>query len=179
MNCDTVEKLLGAWWDGELESDEAEAVRKHLDLCPSCGSARMRLERLDSSIRGALREKAGDIRFDAFWAGVERRIEGKKPWWSRLADWTDPFPGMRGVGWAVSLAVLLTIGVFSLPDSYRGWFFDSNRVRTRIESIDAHGFNVAVFREAQTRTTVIWLFQDQEDDDEVQEEEVDSENLTL
>lgn len=178
MNCDAVERLLGAWWDGELGNDEAEAVRKHLELCPSCRSARARLERLDSSIRGALWEKADEIRFEPFWAGIERRIEAKKPWGSRLADWGDLLPGMRRLGWAVSLAVLLAIGFFSFSDLYRGWFFGSNGVRTRIESIDAHGFNVAVFREARTRTTVIWLFQDQEGDDEAQEE-ADSENHSL
>ena len=178
INCEGVKKLLGAWWDGELGGDEAGAVREHLELCPSCRSEAEKLERLHNSIREALKERAGEIRFDTFWAGLEERMAARRPWWARLADWANPAFGLGRMGWAISLAVILAIGVLSLPDSYRAWFFGSNRGRTRIESIDAHGFNVAVFREAQTRTTVIWLFSDEESDDEAQDES-DSENLTL
>lgn len=178
MNCEAVKKLLEAWSDGELGGDETEAVRGHLEICLSCRSEGEKLERLHDTIRKALREKAGEVRFDPFWAGLEERIAAKRPWWTRLADWANPAFGLGRIGWAVSLALVLAIAVLSLPNSYKTWFFGSNRARTRIESIDTHGFNVAVFREAQTRTTVIWLFSEEEDDDETQEE-YDSENPTL
>jgi len=35
-----------------------------------------------------------------------------------------------------------------------------------VESIDAYGRNVALLRENETRTTVIWLYQNQEGDNE-------------
>jgi anti-sigma factor RsiW len=178
MNCDAVKNLLGAWWDGELGGDEADLVRKHLEMCPSCRSQRVRLERLDGLVREAFQKKAGEVRFDAFWAGIEKRIAEKGPWRARLDNWAALSFGMGRAGWAISLAAILMIGVFSFSDFYRDWLFGSKGGRTRIESIDAHGLNVAVFREAQTRTTVIWLFQDEESDDEAPEES-DSQNLTL
>jgi hypothetical protein len=37
---------------------------------------------------------------------------------------------------------------------------------TAVESIDAYGRNVALLREDETKTTVIWLYQNQEGEDE-------------
>jgi hypothetical protein len=39
-----------------------------------------------------------------------------------------------------------------------------------VESIDAYGRSVALLREQETKTTVIWLYQDQEGENEAAED---------
>jgi sugar (pentulose or hexulose) kinase len=39
-----------------------------------------------------------------------------------------------------------------------------------VDSIDSHGHNVALLRENESKTTVIWLYQDQEGEDEAAED---------
>jgi hypothetical protein len=128
------------------------------------------LERLDNTIRAVLQRKAEEVRFDVAWGGIEERIAEKRSWAARFAERARLAFEMKRLRWAVSVAAVLLIGILALPDSYKAWLFDPGGGRTRIDSIDPHGRNVAVFRERETRTTVIWLFPDEEWDDEVKEE---------
>src|ERR1051325_2312839 len=76
---------------------------------------------------------------------------------------------MRGVfafprlAWAVPVAAVVLIALFSTV-RYSNWFAPTNLAS--VESIDGHGFNVALLREAKTKTTVIWLFENQETEDD-------------
>jgi hypothetical protein len=60
--------------------------------------------------------------------------------------------------------ILLLIAVVSLESL---WFAGPGRPRDNfaaVESIDAHGRNVALLREDKTKTTVIWLYQEEGDE---------------
>ena len=171
MDCETVRRSLGVWLDGELSRDEAEKVGEHLEHCPSCLFEKARLERLQGSIKEILEERAREVAFEAFWHGVERRILERKPWQRQLLDRARSALWPRRLAWAIPAVVVFLIGVFSLADFYYKWTFRPNGTRMfRVESIDGHGLNMALFRESETRTLVIWLFQDQEDSDESSEE---------
>jgi hypothetical protein len=53
------------------------------------------------------------------------------------------------------------------------WYFPGARSRNNlatVESIDSYGRSVALLREDESKTTVIWLYQNPEGDDEAAEE---------
>jgi hypothetical protein len=62
--------------------------------------------------------------------------------------------------------------LFGAVFSYESYFpiWRSRNNFATVESIDSHGRNVALLREDDSKTTVIWLYQNQEGDDEAAEE---------
>jgi hypothetical protein len=166
-NCDAIQESVGAWLDGELGLRDAEAVRAHTNNCPSCAEHKRRLERLQSSLHSALESGASQIAYQTFWAGVERRISEERPWSVEIFDWVRSALPARRLAWAAPLAILVFVAFLSVNRYFPGEETGSPQGNfTAVESIDAHGFNVAILRESETKTTVIWLFQIQEGDDE-------------
>ena len=79
-------------------------------------------------------------------------------------EWARSRFAAPGLAWAVPAVIVVLLGVLSL-DSF--WKLGSQRNNfAAVESIDAHGRNVALLREDETKTTVIWLYQNQEGEDE-------------
>ncbi|HSE89399.1 MAG TPA: hypothetical protein VLJ79_24515 [Candidatus Binatia bacterium] len=69
-----------------------------------------------------------------------------------------------GLAWVVPAVIIIVLGALSF-DSF--WKLRAQRNNfAAVESIDAHGRNVALLREDETKTTVIWLYQNQEGEDE-------------
>ena len=69
---------LGAFVDGELESAEAEAVRRHLAACPACRSDANILGRAGALLREAVAaEPAPDP--EVVWRAVRARMEAETP----------------------------------------------------------------------------------------------------
>lgn len=167
MDCENVRKSLGAFLDEELNGSEAERIRMHVQGCPSCLAEKEQLERLQASLKGVLEGRASGVAFGPFWDGVRRRILEKKPWTARLWDWVRPALYPERLAWAIPVAIVLLLAIVSLEQFFPGWRWGSNRGNTTaVDSIDGHGFNVAVFRESKTKTTVIWLYENQEEEDE-------------
>jgi hypothetical protein len=83
---------------------------------------------------------------------------------------------MRGVlpasrlAWVVPAVIALLLAGVSLESYWRG----GRNAFATVESIDAYGRNVALLREYDTKTTVIWLYQDQEGENEAAEESAPS-----
>ena len=156
-DCDRIQEWLGAWLDGELPPAKSTEVRLHVAACGACAAEKVRLERLDAALKRALESKAADAAFAPFWAGVRERIAREKSWSARGADWARGLFVFPRLAWAVSAAAIVLAAVFSY-----GRFFPAPSNQASVESIDGHGFNVALLREAKTKTTVIWLFENEE-----------------
>jgi hypothetical protein len=173
--CEEIRRMLGPWLDGELGGSEAEQVRAHLEQCPACLAERSRLERIGASLKGILEKRASEVEFGAFWAGVRRRIEKKKPWHAGLPDWIRLPLGPPRLAWAIPVVIVVLLAVFSLDQFLPGWRWTLGQTNlAAVESIDGHGLNVALFREAKTKTTVIWLFENQEGENETSTEPASS-----
>ena len=175
-NCEEIKKSLGAWLDGELDAAGAAAVHLHVQGCASCLDEKARLERLDVSLKRLLEANASQVDFKTFWAGVSRRIadDNSKSWSARVLEWMQPVFSPRRLAWAVPAAVAALVAVLSLDQFFPAWRGNGQTNMASVESIDGHGFNVALLREAKTKTTVIWLFENQESDDEVSAESASS-----
>jgi predicted anti-sigma-YlaC factor YlaD len=166
-SCEDIRESLGAWLDGELGAAEANSVQLHVENCAACQKQRDQLARLNSGLKVVLSEGSFDLAFEPFWRAVEQRIHEKRPWHVEFTDWVrSAWAGPR-IAWAVPAVIAVFLGLYSIdallpvtaPDSQRGSF-------ASVESIEAYGRNVGLFREHETKTTVIWLYQNQNDEDE-------------
>ncbi len=166
MNCEAVKKSLGRWFDGEIDAAEAQEIQGHLEECSVCLEEKRRLVRLQTSLKSVLESGASGLAFEPFWNGVRRRIVERKPWHVRFLDRVRLALPPQRLAWAIPLVIIFLLGVFSLEQFFPKWRSGSNKSNlAAVESVDGHGFNVAVFRESKTKTTVIWLFQNQEEED--------------
>ena len=168
MSCDEIRDSLGAWLDQELDATAAAEVRAHLEGCPACLKEKERLELLDATLKRALESRSAGVAFENIWSAVERGIRKPAPWYQRLWDRIDIGVSPLRPAWVLSFAVVLSVGAFFLVRYLPEW--SARNSFTFVESLDAHGANVALFRDSGSRTTVIWLFEPPEDQDEVSEE---------
>ena len=165
-NCEAIKKSLGAWLDGELDPGPAAEIQLHVEGCASCLEEKARIERLDSSLKRLLEANASQVDFKTFWAGLRQRIADEKSWHTRVLEKIRPVFSPRRVAWAVPAMAVVLVAVLSLDQFFPGWRGNGQTNMASVESIDGHGFNVALLREAKTKTTVIWLFENQESEDE-------------
>jgi anti-sigma factor RsiW len=162
-SCADIQESLGAWLDGELSPADTDVVRAHLISCSDCNQELRQLEKLNASMQMALASQATAIPFDPFWRGVRRRIVEKRP---RYVDWIEWGRELFS-GSALAWSIPAVIGLFLISYSFGVWKDETPRNNfATVESIDAYGRNVALLRENETRTTVIWLYQNQEGDNE-------------
>jgi anti-sigma factor RsiW len=164
-NCAEIRESLSASMDGELPTDKTEAVRLHVANCAACAEEQRQLERLDAALKSVL-VPAESVGFDPLWRGVRARIQ-ERP--SRSADWVEWFRSrltLPSLAWAVPIIILALIGLFSVDGFWPGARRAPRNSFASVESIDAYGRDVALLSEDETKTTVIWLFQSQEGEDE-------------
>jgi anti-sigma factor RsiW len=166
-NCETTREILGAWLDGELVQAQADACRLHVDACAACREERYKLERLHSTMQTVLNSSGLKVQFDPFWQGLQQRIAQQSNWYDELGDWIrGTFTGPR-LAWAVPAVIVIVLAGLSidsfLPNAKLGVQPDN---LATVESIDAYGRNVALLHEGETNTTVIWLYQPQESEND-------------
>jgi anti-sigma factor RsiW len=165
IHCENVKESLGAWLDGELDPTDAGSIRSHLDECASCSRELKQLDRLQSALKGALMTRASEIAFEPFWRGVQQRIREKRTWYVELSEWVQSTLVAPRLAWTVPVLILAWLGLWSLDSVVPVWRQEVQRNNfASVESIDAYGRNVALFREDETKTTVIWLYQEGEND---------------
>lgn len=165
--CESFQESIGRWLDGELPPADSEAVRSHVANCADCGAARQRLEKIQLTLGTILTADAARLEFAPFWRAVQHRIEAKRSWHEELIEAVRSLFIVPRLAWAVPAAIMLVLGYLSLTKWPAG--VETNNYAS-VESIDAHGRNVALLREDKTKTTIIWLYQDPEGEDENVEE---------
>jgi len=166
--CERIENSIGPWLDHELNAAESEVVRAHVTACSRCSEARQGLERIDRALSSVLVDEAPRIEFASFWRELKQQIEQKRPWRKRLLEQTGDWASAPRAAWAVPALIAVLIAVLSYQSYFPIWRSRNNFAT--VESIDSYGRNVALLREDGSKTTVIWLYQNQEGDDEAAEE---------
>ena len=169
--CENISKSMGRWLDGELSAAESESMRAHVAECADCAEARRKLEKLQGALAAALIAEAKDIEFEPFWRAVRLRIAEKRAWHADALDWVRGWFTRSRAAWAVPALIALLLAAASLDSYFPGWRGGAGRnAFAAVDSIDAHGRSVALLREYDTKTTVIWLYEDQEGENEAAEE---------
>jgi hypothetical protein len=166
-NCETIRETVGPWLDGELGDSEAKTTRLHVEACAVCGEQRRQLERLRSTLHTVLQAETSKLEFNPFWRGVEQRISQNSSWYDQINDWARGIFTPPRLAWAVPAVILIVLAGLSIdlfiPAAKMGRQRDNFAT---VESIDAYGRNVALLHEGETNTTVIWLYQPQESENE-------------
>ncbi len=174
-SCETIRESIGSWLDGELSPGESDSVREHVSGCAACGEVRRQLEKLHLALRDELAGEASRIEFMPFWREVQRRINQERAWHEELRDWCRDFFTAPRIAWSVPAVIALVLALFSLNGYLPEWRFGGARNNfAAVESIDAYGRSVALLRENESKTTVIWLYQDQEGENEAAEDKAKS-----
>jgi Putative zinc-finger len=166
-NCETIRETVGPWLDGELGNAEAETTRLHVEACAVCGEERRQLERLRSTLHTVLQAQASKVEFRPFWQGVQQRIAQKSSWYDGVGDWISGIFTAPRLAWAVPAVIVIVLAGLSIDSFIPGAKIGTQRDNlATVESIDAYGRNVALLHEGETNTTVIWLYQPQESEND-------------
>lgn len=172
-DCESIRESIGRWLDGELDTAESEAISAHLASCGECKKAQRQLETMQQTLKTTLLTEAQKVEFLPFWRGVQVRLERKTAWYEHpLARARETFTLSRAA-WLVPASIAAVLAVLSLESYIPGWREGRNSF-ANVESIDAYGRNVALLRENESKTTVIWLYEDQEGENESADESAKS-----
>ena len=163
---EAIERLV----DGELGGADAELLRAHVAACAECGETQRRLEKIQRTLQGALLAEARQVEFQPFWRAVQLRVNEKHPWHREALDRLRSAFAASRAAWAVPAVIALLLAAVSLESYLPFWRSSGRNSFATVESIDAYGRNVALLREYDTKTTVIWLYQDQEGENDAAEE---------
>ena len=163
-DCGFIRVSLGRFLDGELSDSEAQMVRLHLENCPLCDAERRQMEKLESSLKSLLLSNGPPIAFEPFWDGIRERIAARRNWREDIKEWGRSIFIRPGLAWTVPAVIAILLAMVSLESFWKSGAQRNNFAA--VESIDAHGRNVALLREDETKTTVIWLYQNQESENE-------------
>jgi predicted anti-sigma-YlaC factor YlaD len=166
-SCETTREALGAWLDGELAAAQAEATRLHVEACAACRDERQKLERLHATMQAILNSSGSGLQFDPFWRGIQQRIAQKSNWYDECGDWIRGAFTASRVAWAIPAVIVIVLAGLSIDSFYPNGQTEAEPDNlATVESIDAYGRNVALLHEGETNTTVIWLYQPQESDND-------------
>jgi hypothetical protein len=173
--CESIRETIGPWLDGELGAAQAETTRLHVEGCAACREERRQLERLGSTLRSLMQTDASKVELHSFWQGVQQRIAQKSSWYEEIGDWMGGIFTAPRMAWAVPAVIAIVLTAFSFD-----WFIPAAKIGTQkdnfatVESLDAYGRNVALLHEGETNTTVIWLYQPQESENDPSTETTES-----
>jgi hypothetical protein len=172
--CAEIRESIGAWFDGEVSGAAADAVRLHLEICAVCAEEQRQLAKLDLAMKAVFEAEATRLDARPFWHELRQRIEAKKPWYAIVGEWAGSAFRAPSFAWAVPSVIVLLIGAlyFDLL-SYRWSLGSRSNNFATVESIDAYGRNVALLREYESKTTVIWIYQNPDSENEASGEVVD------
>jgi hypothetical protein len=173
ITCERVKPAIGAWLDGELPASEAEATRLHVETCPVCGEEQRQLEHLHASLHAALTAGSAKPVFEPFWQEVQQRITRKTTWRESFTGWIHGTLTPPRLAWAVPALIIVVLAGLSVDFWLPGLKGGAPRDNfVAVESIDTYGRNVALLREDETKTMVIWLYQESENESSTEPAEI-------
>jgi anti-sigma-K factor RskA len=163
-SCSSVSKLLEKYFDQESSDKERLLVEGHLQDCPACRDALRSMEELRTLIKVPVEEAVQKEDFPWVWQKIEREIplQEKLTWWKSLRSWLDISPLFKKKVWIPAVAtvvVLLFITaqiIFKKTPSYPD--------ASVVEYIESETNNVMVYDLEKPKVTVIWLFEELEEE---------------
>jgi anti-sigma factor RsiW len=166
-SCVEIRDSIGAWIDGELSGASADAVCLHLQECSACGEERRQLEKLNIAMKGVFESGEFGPDTESFWQDLQQRIGARRPWYSEMVNRARPIFSAPSFAWVIPAVIVLLIGVLYFNPIFSGWSVGAPRNSfAAVESIDTYGRSVALLRENDTKTTVIWLYQNPDSESE-------------
>lgn len=161
-SCSSVSKLLEKYFDQEATDKERLLVKGHLQSCPACQHALTSMEGLRTLIKAPVEEAARLEDFPWVWQKIDREIRSqeKVSWWRSLRSWMDISPLFKKKVWIPAVATIAVLLFISTQVILKK--IPSYSETSVVEYIESETYNIMVYESEKTKTTVIWLF-DEED----------------
>jgi hypothetical protein len=165
--CFSVSKLLEKYFDQEVTQKERSLVEGHLPDCPACRMALDSMQNLRILIKSPVEEAVEKENFPWVWEKIEKGIQRKERpgLWDFLKSWLDvtPFLKRKILIPAVAAAVILIL--ITAPLLYKK--ISSYPVPSVVEYVESETYNVMIYELETPQVTVIWLFEDPEEESSV------------
>ena len=162
--CPSISRLLEKYFDQEVTPEERSLVEGHLPDCSACRMALDTMQNLRILIKKPVEEAVGKESFPWVWEKIEKGIQQKERpgLWNFLKSWLDVTPLLKrkilipAVAAAVILILITAPLLYKKMSSYPG--------PSVVEYVESETYNVMVYELETPQVTVIWLFEDPEEE---------------
>lgn len=175
MNCREVQPLLQLFIDGELDARQMRGVALHSARCTPCEQELRFLENCQEAVAECVNAVVEEIDLSCVWSAVAPRLKrSPSSWGARLREWWEELDTgslWRVPAYAGAAAVfVIAAGVWLGQDETRTAAderiarppvrvarFDNSTI---VDSIKSEAATVAMLREPETNTLVLWVNDD-------------------
>jgi anti-sigma factor RsiW len=162
--CSSVSKLLDKYFDQEVTREERSLVEGHLPNCSACQKALDSMQNLRLLIKRPVEEAAERENFPWVWQKIEKGIQRKERpgLLDLLKSWLDVTPLLKRKILIPAVAAAVVLILITAPFLYEK--IASYPVVSVVEYVESETYNVMVYELETPQVTVIWLFEDQEEE---------------
>ena len=163
-SCSSLTGLLEKYHDQEATDGERTIVEDHLKECSFCQETLRSWETLRESLKAPVDAAAGQEDFPWLWQKIQRGIKAQeRPTWRESVrswlDWSSVLPKKAWVPALVATALLVWVltPIVIKKDS-------SQPDGIVVQYVESATSNVMVYDLEQAKITLIWVFEDTEND---------------
>jgi len=163
-SCSSISQLLERYFDREAGDGERALVESHLPDCPDCREKLMLLEGLRETIKAPVDEAFKEETFPWVWEKIERKIrtERRPSWRESVRSWLDLSPLLRKKVWVPAVAAILVLFFITAQIFLKKIPFHPGA--SVVEYVESETHNVMVYDLEKAKATVIWLFEEPEEE---------------
>lgn len=157
-SCSSLSKLIEKYFDREATDKERLLVEAHLKNCSACRDALTSMEGLKTLIKAPVEEAAQQEDFFWVWQKIDREIRSQEKvrGWQSLWSWMGFSPLFKKKVWIPAVATIAILLFVSTQVIFKK--IPSHSQTSVVEYIESKTYNIMVYESEKTNTTVIWLF---------------------
>lgn len=156
----SISKLLERYFDDQATEEQKAMVEDHLPACPVCQERLKGLRGLREAIKIPVEKALKEETFPWVWEKIERGIQlRKKPSWREsLRFWLEISPWLRKRIWIPATAVAILLVLATSPFLFKKT--SSHLEGSDVKYVKSEVYNVMVYESEKAEVTVIWLFEE-------------------
>jgi anti-sigma factor RsiW len=162
--CSSISRLLEKYFDQEVTPEERSLVEGHLPDCSACRMALDTMQNLRILIKNPVEEAVEKETFPWVWEKIEKGIQRKERpgLWDFLRSWLDVTPLLKRKVLIPAVAAVVIVILITAPLLYKK--MSSYPGPSVVEYVESETYNVMVYELETPQVTVIWLFEDPEEE---------------
>jgi anti-sigma factor RsiW len=162
--CSSISRLLEKYFDQEVTPEERSLVEGHLPDCSACRMALDTMQNLRILIKNPVEEAVEKETFPWVWEKIEKGIQRKERpgLWDFLRSWLDVTPLLKRKVLIPAVAAVVIVILITAPLLYKK--MSSYPGPSVVEYVESETYNVMVYELDTPQVTVIWLFEDPEEE---------------
>lgn len=162
--CSSIAQVLEKYFDREAADGERTLVESHLADCPDCRDQLMVLEGLRETIKAPVDGALKGETFPWVWEKIEREIrtETQPSWKDSVRSWLALSPFLRKKVWVPAVATALVLFFITAQIFFKK--IPSHPNASVVEYVESETHNVMVYDLEKANVTVIWLFEEPEEE---------------